>query len=76
MDELTDAVFNRYLMDLGANVLVVVVLIVAVYVSRRASLPVMTERTAGTPGNGPKGDRTEPCAQVTDGHVRFKKEYA
>jgi uncharacterized membrane protein (DUF373 family) len=76
MDELTDPVFNRYLMDLGANVLVVVVLIVAVYVSRRAALPTMTERTAGALGNGPKGDRTEPCAQATDGHVRFKKEYA
>jgi hypothetical protein len=76
MDELTDAVFNRYLMDLGANVLVVVVLIVAVYVSRRALLPAMAEKTGVALGNGLKGERIEPCAQATDGHVRFKKEYA
>ena len=48
MDELTDVVFNRYLMDLGANVLVVVALIIAVYVSRRASLPAMHEKTEAT----------------------------
>ena len=48
MDELTDVVFNRYLMDLGANVLVVVALIIAVYVSRRSSLPAMHERTETT----------------------------
>jgi hypothetical protein len=34
MDELTDLVFNRQLMDLGISVLVVVALICAVYVSR------------------------------------------
>ena len=44
MEEVTDLVFNRYLMDLGANVLVVVVLILALYVSRREPLPAMTEQ--------------------------------
>jgi uncharacterized membrane protein (DUF373 family) len=34
-DELTDVAFNRYLMDLGANVLVVMILMMAVYLSRR-----------------------------------------
>jgi len=43
MDELTDQVFNRYLMDLGANVLVVVILVAAVYLARRAP-PAMIER--------------------------------
>lgn len=37
MEELTDQVFSRYLMDLGANVLVIVALIVAVFVARRVS---------------------------------------
>jgi uncharacterized membrane protein (DUF373 family) len=36
MDEVGDAVFNRYLMDLGANVLVIVALVLAVYFARRA----------------------------------------
>lgn len=44
MEEVTELVFNRYLMDLGANVLVVVALILALYVSRRASIPAVTER--------------------------------
>jgi uncharacterized membrane protein (DUF373 family) len=39
MDELTDQVFNRYLLDLGANVLVIVALVVAVYLARRAGQP-------------------------------------
>jgi hypothetical protein len=43
MDELTDPIFNRYLMDLGANVLVVVILIVAVYFSRRAAPTIVNE---------------------------------
>ncbi|MCP9470297.1 MAG: phosphate-starvation-inducible PsiE family protein [Nitrospira sp.] len=43
--ELTDLIFNRYLMDLGANVLVVVALIVAVYLSRRTVLPAMIWRS-------------------------------
>lgn len=45
MGELTDLIFNRYLMDLGANVLVVVVLIVAVYLSRRTAPPAMIWRS-------------------------------
>jgi uncharacterized membrane protein (DUF373 family) len=35
MEELTDPVFYRYLMDLGANVLVIMALVMAVYVARR-----------------------------------------
>ena len=35
MEELTDPVFYRYLMDLGANVLVIMALVVAVYLARR-----------------------------------------
>lgn len=35
MEELTDQVFNRYLLDLGANVLVILALVVAVYMARR-----------------------------------------
>ena len=76
MNELTDVVFNRYLMDLGANVLVVVVLIVAIYVSRRASLPAMTERTEVTRGLDRKGESAESCRWGIDGPlVKFKKEY-
>lgn len=74
MDELTDVVFNRYLMDLGANVLVVVILIIAVYVSRRASLPTVTQGTEATQGTDRKRDGTESCLQEIDGQlVRFKK---
>ena len=36
LDDLTDQVFQRYLLDLGANVLVVVALVIAVYLTRRA----------------------------------------
>ena len=36
MDNLSDQVFHRYLLDLGANVLVVLALVVAVYLVRRA----------------------------------------
>ncbi len=76
MDELTDLVFNRYLMDLGANVLVVVVLIVAIYVSRRASLPARTERTEMTRGTDRQGNSAESCRREIDGQlVKFKKEY-
>jgi uncharacterized membrane protein (DUF373 family) len=39
MDELTDQVFHRYLLDLGANVFVIVALVIAVYYARRVSLP-------------------------------------
>jgi uncharacterized membrane protein (DUF373 family) len=77
MDELTDVVFNRYLMDLGANVLVVVVLIIAVYVSSRASLPTVANGTEAAQGTDRKGARTESCRQEIDGQLgRFKKEYA
>ena len=36
MEELTDQVFHRYLLDLGSNVLVVLALVLAVYLMRRA----------------------------------------
>ena len=39
MEELADQVFNRYLLDLGANVLVIVALVIAVYLVRRISPP-------------------------------------
>lgn len=39
MEELSDQVFHRYLLDLGANVLVIVALVVAVYLARRAVQP-------------------------------------
>jgi uncharacterized membrane protein (DUF373 family) len=78
MDELTDLVFNRYLMDLGANVLVVVVLIVAVYVSRRATLPTVADGTQTVQGTDREGDKAELCLREIDGQlvVRFKKECA
>ena len=77
MDELTDLVFNRYLMDLGANVLVVVALIIAVYVSRRASLPAVTEGAQTAQVTDRMGERAESRLQETDGQLdRFKKEYA
>lgn len=43
MDELSDQVFHRYLLDLGANVFVIVALVVAVYVARRVSPPAAVE---------------------------------
>ena len=77
MDELTDVVFNRYLMDLGANVLVVVALIIAVYLSRRASLPAMSERTETTQGSDGQGDWVESHMQEPDGQlIRFKKAHS
>jgi hypothetical protein len=77
MDELTDLVFNRYLMDLGANVLVVVALIIAVFVSRRASLPAVTEGAETAQVTDRMGERAESRLQETDGQLdRFKKEYA
>jgi uncharacterized membrane protein (DUF373 family) len=57
MDDLTDLVFNRYLMDLGVNVLVVMILIIAVNLSRRASPPAMNEETATAHRTGPNGER-------------------
>ncbi len=39
MEELTDLVFNRYLLDLGANVLVIVALVVAVFLARKTPQP-------------------------------------
>ena len=37
LEDLTDLVFHRYLLDLGANVLVIVALVVAVYMVRKSS---------------------------------------
>lgn len=77
MDELTDLVFNRYLTDLGANVLVVVALIIAVYVSRRASLPVMAEGAERAQCTDRTYERVESCPQEMDGQIgRLKKEHA
>ena len=42
MEEVTDQIFNRYLLDLGGNVLVIVALVIAVYVARRALQPSAT----------------------------------
>jgi uncharacterized membrane protein (DUF373 family) len=75
MDELTDLVFNRYLMDLGANVLVVVALIIAIYLSRRASPPTMSEETDMSQGSARKGDEVESYMREINGQlVRFKRE--
>ena len=77
MDELTDVVFNRYLMDLGANVLVVVALIIAVYLSRRASLPAMNERNETTQGVDCQDHSVKSRIQESDGQfIRFKNEYS
>ena len=65
MDDVTDLVFTRYLMDLGANVLVVVVLIVAIYVSRRASLPAMTQTTNTRRSNR----KVDSASREIDGYV-------
>lgn len=40
MEEVGEQIFNRYLLDLGANVLVIVALVVAVYLARRISPPI------------------------------------
>ena len=40
MEEVTDQIFNRYLLDLGGNVLVIVALVIAVYLARRAVRPI------------------------------------
>ncbi|MBH0180892.1 MAG: phosphate-starvation-inducible PsiE family protein, partial [Nitrospira sp.] len=77
MDELTDLVFNRYLMDLGANVLVVVALIVAVYVSRRASPPATVAESEAVQGSDRKSEETEWRMRESGGQViGIKKEYA
>lgn len=39
MEELTDPMFNRYLLDLGANVMVIVALVVAVFLARKIPQP-------------------------------------
>ncbi|MBI3357526.1 MAG: phosphate-starvation-inducible PsiE family protein [Nitrospirae bacterium] len=44
MEELSDHMFNPYLLDLGANVLVIVALVVAVYFARRVAPPAMIKR--------------------------------
>jgi hypothetical protein len=38
-EDVTDPVFHRYLLDLGANVLVIVTLVLAVYMARRSPQP-------------------------------------
>jgi uncharacterized membrane protein (DUF373 family) len=38
-EDVTDPVFHRYLLDLGANVLVIVALVLAVYMARRSPQP-------------------------------------
>lgn len=77
MDELTDVAFNHYLMDLGANVLVVMILIMAVYLSRRASLSTMNEETETARRTDRKCDRGELCPREADELlVGFKRECA
>lgn len=77
MDELTDLVFNRYLMDLGANVLVVVALIVAVYVSRRASPPATISESEAVQGADRESEETEWRMRESGAQgIRIKKEYA
>jgi uncharacterized membrane protein (DUF373 family) len=77
MEELTDVVFNRYLMDLGANVLVVVILIIGLYLSHRTSLSAMNEGTETDHRTDPKGEMAWSCPREIDGQlVRFKKECA
>ena len=77
MDELTDLIFNRYLMDLGANVLVVVILIVALYLSRRTVLPTMNEGAEPAHRTSLTGERAWVCLPERDGQrTRLKKAYA
>ena len=45
LDDITDEVFQRYLMDMGLHVLVILALIVALYLIRRGQL----EETGGNP---------------------------
>jgi phosphate starvation-inducible membrane PsiE len=39
LEDLTDQLFHRYLLDVGANVLVIVALVIALYVVRKAPRP-------------------------------------
>ncbi len=41
MEEPTEVIFTRYLLDLGANVLVIVALVVAVYMARTVIQPIL-----------------------------------
>lgn len=47
MENVSEQVFNRYLLDLGANVLVIVALVVAVYLARRISPPISISEREG-----------------------------
>lgn len=77
MDELTDLMFNRYLMDLGANVLVAVILIIALYFSRRTTLPAMNEGTEPAHRTSLMDESAWSCPRESDGQrIRFKKAYA
>lgn len=49
MEELSDQVFYRYLLDLGANVMVIVALVVAVFLARKTPRPAMAEDVASYP---------------------------
>ena len=76
MDELTDVMFNRYLMDLGGNVLVVVILILAIYLSHRTAPPARMERTEMDHHLAPRGERAWSCPRESDRQpIGFKKEY-
>ncbi|HRI38045.1 MAG TPA: phosphate-starvation-inducible PsiE family protein [Nitrospira sp.] len=77
MNEPTDLIFNRYLMDLGANVLVVVILIVALYLSRRTSTPALHEGTGTTHRTNLPAERAWSSPKAHDGRlIGFKKAYA
>ena len=54
-----------------------VALIIAIYVSRRASLPAVTEGAETAQTTDRTGKRAESCPQETDGQiVRLKRECA
>lgn len=67
---------DRYLMDLEANVLVLVILIVAVYLSHRTSPPAMNGGTQTAHRTRFTDERAWACPRGSDGpFTRFKKDY-
>lgn len=53
MEDVSEVVFNRYLLDLGANVLVIVALVIAVYLARRISPPISISERGETSATEP-----------------------
>jgi len=67
MEDLTDQVFHRYLLDLGANVLVIVALVVAVYMARKAPQPASPDRHfTSRPREAGEGNASNPDSTGTD----------